>query len=100
MPGIELIDYMDLYLKYSGKNPPSKSLDGVAKFEGISGKTESKGFLNYYDDFQKFIDYIFRDVEVLVELENSKRLIKMITALQELVKIPLSQIMHTSRMVE
>ncbi len=100
IPGIELIDYMDLYLKYSGKNPPSKSLDGVAKFEGISGKTESKGFLNYYDDFQKFIDYIFRDVEVLVELENSKRLIKMITALQELVKIPLSQIMHTSRMVE
>lgn len=100
IPGIELIDYMDLYLKYSGKNPPSKSLDGVAKFEEISGKTESKGFLNYYDDFDKFIDYIFRDVEVLVELENSKRLIQMITALQELVKIPLSQIMHTSRMVE
>lgn len=100
IPGIELIDYMDLYLKYSGKNPPSKSLDGVAKFEGIQGKTESKGFLNYYDDFDKFLKYIFRDVEVLVELENSKRLIKMITALQELVKIPLSQIMHTSRMVE
>lgn len=98
--GIETIDYMEIYKKFSLKNPPSWSLDNVQEFEGIAGKTEQKGFLNYRTNFEKFINYIYRDVEILQEIEAKTRLLKMVIGLQQLVKMPLNNILTNSKTVE
>jgi DNA polymerase-2 len=85
---------MDVYKKLSTKNPPSFSLDNVAKFEGLDGKTEKKGFLNFEINFQKFVGYIYKDVELLVRMENQMNLLQIMFGLQSLVKIPLKFVMN------
>lgn len=96
IPGINLLDYMDLYKKFMLTQPNSYKLDNIAKFHDIKGKTEYKGFLNYRKDFEKFLAYIFRDVEILVELEKKLNLNSLICGLQSVIKIPLNMLMANS----
>ncbi|MCP5454902.1 MAG: hypothetical protein H7A30_01325 [Thermotogae bacterium] len=96
IPGTNLLDYMDLYKKYVPVQPSSYKLDAVAEFNSIEGKTESKGFFNYRKDFDKFMEYIFRDVEILVELEKKLNLISLICGLQSVIKIPLNMFFANS----
>ena len=70
--GIESLDYMRLHKKYGWQDEPSWKLDAIGeKYVGIK-KIEYEGNLNdlYRDDIQKFVDYNFRDVEILVELDK------------------------------
>jgi len=70
--GIESLDYMRLHKKYGWQDEPSWKLDAIGeKYVGIK-KIEYDGNLNdlYRDDIQKFVDYNFRDVEILVELDK------------------------------
>jgi len=70
--GIEALDYMRLHKKYSWADEPSWKLDAIGeKYVGIK-KIDYDGNLNdlYKDDIQKFVDYNFRDVEILVELDK------------------------------
>jgi len=56
--------------------------------------------LNYRKDFEKFVEYIFRDVEILVELERKTKFLKMMFELQRVVKIPLPSLLFNSKVVE
>ncbi|KLO21881.1 hypothetical protein X275_08305 [Marinitoga sp. 1197] len=100
IPGINLIDYLELYRRYVLDKPASYKLDIVAKHHKILGKTEHKGFNYYNKDMKKFIDYIFRDVEILVKLENKLKLIGLICSLQSLIRIPYNLLFGTSISIE
>jgi len=70
--GIESLDYMRLHRKYSWADEPSWKLDAIGeKYVGVK-KIEYDGNLNdlYKDDIQKFVDYNFRDVEILKLLDE------------------------------
>ena len=70
--GIESLDYMRLYKKYSWKDEPSWKLDAIGeKYAGVN-KIDYDGNLNdlYKDDIQKFVEYNFRDVEILKLLDE------------------------------
>ena len=70
--GIESLDYMRLHKKYSWADEPSWKLDDIGeKYAGIN-KIEYDGSLDrlFEDDVNKFIQYNFRDVEILVELDK------------------------------
>ena len=70
--GIESLDYMRLHRKYSWKDEPSWKLDAIGeKYVGIN-KIEYDGNLDdlFEDDIQKFIEYNFRDVEILKLLDE------------------------------
>jgi len=70
--GVESLDYMRLHKKYSWKDEPSYKLEAIGeKYAGI-GKIDYEGTLDtlFRDDIDKFIDYNFRDVEILVKLEE------------------------------
>jgi DNA polymerase-2 len=100
IPGVNLIDYLELYRRYVLDKPSSYKLDIIAKHHNIEGKTEIKGY-NYYNvDIKKFIDYIFRDVEILVELEKQLKLIGLICSLQALIRIPFNLLFGTSNSIE
>jgi len=98
--GLETVDYLDIYKKFSGKNPPSYGLDSVAEYENLGiTKTEKKGFMYFFSDFDKYIDYIFRDVELLVKLDEKLKLMNMLIGLQNLLKIPFNSLFMTSFVV-
>jgi len=70
--GIESLDYMRLHKKYSWVDEPSWKLDDIGeKYAGIN-KIEYDGSLDrlFEEDVNKFIQYNFRDVEILVELDK------------------------------
>ena len=70
--GVESLDYMKLHKKFSFRDEPSMRLDAIGeKYVGL-GKIEYDGSLDrlFEDDIQKFIQYNFRDVEILKELDE------------------------------
>ena len=70
--GVESLDYMRLHKKYSWKDEPSWKLDAIGeKYTGIN-KIEYDGNLDqlFETDINKFIQYNFRDVEILKLLDE------------------------------
>jgi DNA polymerase elongation subunit (family B) len=70
--GVESLDYMRLHKKFSWRDEPSWKLDAIGeKYAGIN-KVEYEGNLDslFETDIQKFIQYNFVDVEILVELDK------------------------------
>ena len=65
--GVESLDYMRLHKKFSWADEPSFKLDAIGeKYAGIN-KIEYDGNLDklFKEDPLKFIQYNFRDVEIL-----------------------------------
>ena len=70
--GDESLDYMKLHKKFSFRDEPSMRLDAIGeKYVGL-GKVEYDGNLDrlFENDIQKFIQYNFRDVEILKALDE------------------------------
>ena len=70
--GVESLDYMRLHKKFSWADEPSYKLDAIGeKYAGIN-KIEYEGNLDrlFEDDIQTFIQYNFRDVEILKVLDE------------------------------
>jgi DNA polymerase elongation subunit (family B) len=70
--GVESLDYIRLHKKYSWKDEPSWKLDAIGeKYTGI-GKVDYEGNLDqlFKTDLQKYIQYNFRDVEILKLLDE------------------------------
>jgi DNA polymerase elongation subunit (family B) len=70
--GVESLDYMRLHKKYSFRDEPSFKLDVIGeKYAGIN-KIEYEGSLDrlFEEDIYKFIQYNFRDVEILKALDE------------------------------
>tara|TARA_Y100000361_G_scaffold64838_1_gene56901 strand:+ start:119 stop:1948 length:1830 start_codon:yes stop_codon:yes gene_type:complete len=70
--GVESLDYMWLHKKYSWKDEPSWKLDAIGEKYANIKKIEYDGNLNdlYEDDINKFVEYNFRDVEILKVLDE------------------------------
>ena len=70
--GVESLDYMKLHKKFSFRDEPSMRLDAIGEKYVDLGKIEYDGNLDrlFEDDIQKFIQYNFRDVEILKALDE------------------------------
>jgi len=70
--GVESLDYMKLHKKFSFRDEPSMRLDAIGEKYVNLGKVEYDGNLDrlFEDDIQKFIQYNFRDVEILKALDE------------------------------
>ena len=80
-PGISILDFMDLYKKFSYKMVENYKLDTVAKEE--LGKEKLKfpysSFKEFYtNDWELFVDYNIVDVELVDQLEDKMRIINLI----------------------
>ena len=70
--GVESLDYMRVHKKFSFRDEPSYKLDVIGeKYTGLN-KIEYEGNLDnlFEDDIHKFIQYNFRDVEILKLLDE------------------------------
>ena len=79
--GISILDYMDLYKKFSYKMVENYKLDTVAKEELNKEKIKSPfaSFKEFYtNDWDLFVDYNIVDVELVDQLEDKMKIIKLI----------------------
>ena len=81
MAGISIIDYLDLYRKFTYKAQESYRLDHIANVELGQKKLDHSEFETFKDfytkNWQKFIEYNIKDVELVDQLEDKMRLIEL-----------------------
>ena len=79
--GLSQLDYLDLYKKYTYVSQESYKLDHIAFVELGERKmsyAEHDTMHNFYkQDYQKFIEYNIKDVELVDRLEDKLRLIEL-----------------------
>ena len=79
--GISILDFMDLYKKFSYKMVENYKLDTVAMEELGESKLKNPHatFKEFYTkDWELFVDYNIRDVELVDRLEDKMRIITLI----------------------
>jgi DNA polymerase elongation subunit (family B) len=79
--GMFLEDYRELYLKYTFTTLTSYSLESVASHELGDSKINHDEFSDFGDFYENnynlFIEYGIKDVELLIDLENKLKLIEL-----------------------
>ena len=79
--GVSIIDYLDLYKKFTYTNQESYRLDHIAFVELGQKKLDHSEFDTfrefYMKDWQKFVDYNIKDVELVDQLEDKMKLIEL-----------------------
>ena len=102
MLGINVIDYMDLYKKFTYTNQESYRLGHIAFVELGQRKVAHDEFENFKDfytkDWQKFIDYNIVDVELVSRLEDKMKLIELAVALAYDAKVNMQDVYYQVRM--
>ena len=79
--GLSVLDYLDLYKKYTYKNRESYRLDYIGQVELGMGKITDEavaGYDLYKTDYQKFIEYNIKDVEIVKKLDDKMKLLDLL----------------------
>jgi DNA polymerase elongation subunit (family B) len=83
--GVTVLDYLQLYKKFTYTKQESYSLDFIANVELGEKKTDYSEYGTllklYQQNFQKFMDYNIRDVELVDRIEEKMKLIELVLAL-------------------
>ena len=97
--GMESLDYMKLHKKYSWEDEPSWKLDSIGeKYAGLN-KIEYNGSLDklFEEDIHTFIQYNFRDVEILKVLDERLQYLAITKNLAHKGKINYSDVYASSK---
>ncbi len=75
--GIEILDSMELYKKFTFKNQPSFSLNAIGKLEVNDQKIDYEGsILSFWkSDWNAFCDYNCQDLKLVTKIEMKKEAI-------------------------
>ncbi len=80
--GVSDLDYLEMYKKFTFTNQESYRLDHIASVELGEKKldySEYEGLFDLYEkDYQKFVEYNVKDVELIVRLEEKLGFIEMV----------------------
>ena len=103
-PGYTILDYMDLYKKFSGTNQESYALNNIAKVELDEQKldyTEYGSLREFYtQNFQKFAEYNVQDVVLVERLEDKLKLIDLAVSIAYEAKITFDTVFFATRIWE
>ena len=79
--GVNILDYLDLYRKFTYTNQASYRLDHIAFVELGQRKVDHSEYENFKDfytsDWQKFMEYNIQDVELIDRLEDKMKLLEL-----------------------
>ena len=102
--GITILDYLALYKKFSYTPQESYKLDHIAHYELGEKKLDYRalGYETldefYKKDFQNFINYNIKDVELVYKLEDKLKFIEQVCAIAYDAKVNLIEALTTVRM--
>ena len=102
LSGINILDYMDLYKKFTYTNQESYRLDHIAFVELGQRKLDHSEYENFKDfytsDWQKFVEYNIQDVELIDRLEDKMKLIELAVTMAYDAKVNLEDVYSQVRM--
>lgn len=77
--GVSLMDYMDLYKKFSFTNQPTYNLDYIAEYETGKGKLKYDCPINKLRErnHQRYISYNIVDVDCVQEIDKKRQFIEL-----------------------
>ena len=100
--GITVLDYLDLYRKFTYTNQESYRLDHIALVELGSKKLDHSEFDTfkefYTQDWQKFVEYNIHDVRLVDQLEDKMKLMDLAFTLAYDAKVNLEDVFSQVRM--
>jgi len=100
--GCSTLDYFDLYKKFTYTNQESYRLDYIASIELGERKLSYEEYEGLHDlykkNFQRFIDYNIKDVQLVERLEDKMKLIEMACALAYDAKVNYADVFTQVRM--
>ena len=100
--GVSILDYLDLYKKFTYTNQESYRLDHIAHVELGQRKLDHSEYENFKDfytsDWQKFIEYNIQDVELIDLLEDKMKLIELALTMAYDAKVNLEDVYSQVRM--
>jgi DNA polymerase elongation subunit (family B) len=98
--GVTILDYFDLYQKFTYVNRESYKLDHIAFVELGEKKVEYEydHFKDFYTkDFQKFVEYNYQDVKLVQKMEEKLGLMELAMALAYNAKVNLGDVFSQVR---
>ncbi len=102
--GVSCLDYIELYRWYApgGKSQESYKLDHIASVELGTSKLDYSEYDNLHQlyrlNYQKFIEYNIKDVELIVDLEDKLKLIELAATLAYDTKTNFEDVFAQTRM--
>jgi DNA polymerase elongation subunit (family B) len=100
--GVATLDYLDIYRKFTYSQQESYRLDHIAHVELGENKLDYSEFENLHQlyklDYQKFIDYNIKDVDLVDRLDQKMKFIEMIYALAYDAKVNINDVFAQVRM--
>ena len=100
--GVSVLDYLDLYQKFTYTNQESYRLDHIASVELGQKKLDHSEFETFKDfytqDWQKFVTYNIHDVELVDRLEDKMKLIDLAVNLAYDAKVNFEDVYYQVRM--
>ena len=102
--GVEQLDYIELYKWYApgGKSQESYRLDNIAQVELGEGKISYDEYDNLHSlyrlNYQLFIEYNIKDVELIIKLEDKLKLIELAVTLAYDTKTNFEDVFAQTRM--
>ena len=98
--GIAALDYFDLYRKFTYTNQENYRLDHIAEVELGVKKDDNphETFREWYtNDYQSFIDYNIKDVELVDALEDKMKLIELCLTMAYAAKVNYTDVLGAVR---
>jgi DNA polymerase elongation subunit (family B) len=99
--GISVLDYYQLYRKFTFGNQESYKLDYIAQIELGKNKIDYSEYGNllelYKNNYQKFIEYNIQDVLLVEELDEKMKFIELVMAFAYDAKVNYNDTMTTVR---
>jgi DNA polymerase elongation subunit (family B) len=103
-PGYTILDYMDLYKKFSGTNQESHALQHIAKVELDAQKLDYSEYGSmrefYQRNFQKFAEYNVQDALLVERLDGKLKLIDLAVSVAYEAKITYDTVFFATRIWE
>jgi DNA polymerase elongation subunit (family B) len=100
--GVSILDYLDLYKKFTYTNQESYRLDYIAEVELDQNKLDHSEFETFRDFYtygwQKFIEYNIHDVELVDRLEDKMKLIELAVTMAYDAKVNFDDVYSQVRM--
>ena len=100
--GVSILDYLDLYRKFTYTNQESYRLEHIATVELGQGKLDHSEFENFKDFYtehwQKFVEYNIKDVDLVDRLEKKMKLLELAVTMAYDAKVNFEDVYSQVRM--
>ena len=100
--GITILDYLDLYKRFTYTNRESYKLDYIGEVELGKKKLDHSEFETFKDfytqDWQKFVEYNIQDVQLVDMLEDKMKLVELAITMAYDAKVNFTDVFYQVRM--